>query len=54
MFYEDEELNTENTMVSGEDLCKMFDVCLYLGELIDGQKTHVISTGKKLGKLIQR
>ena len=54
VFYEDEELNNAETMISGEDLCKMFDVTLYLAELLNGQKTHVLATAAKLGRLIKR
>ena len=52
-FFVNDELNNEYTMVTGEDLCKMFDVCLFFGEQINTQRCHVIATGQKLAKKIK-
>ena len=52
-FYANDELNNAQCMVSGEDLCKMFDVCLFLSELIDSDRKKVTATGLKMGKLIK-
>ena len=44
-FFNNDELNNELTMVTGEDLCKMFDICLFLGEQINEQRAHAIANG---------
>lgn len=53
-FFTNDALNNEMTLVSGEDLCKMFDVCMFLGEQIDIQRAHAIATGTKIGKNYRR
>ena len=34
-FFTNDELNNELCMVTGEDLCKVIDTCMFLGEQIN-------------------
>ena len=52
-FYMNDELNNAQTMVSGEDLCKIFDVCLFLAELIDSDRKKATAAGLKFGKALK-
>ena len=38
-------------MVSGEDLCRMFDVCMFLADQINVQRTKATAVATKLGKV---
>ena len=37
-FFTNDLLNNECTLVSGEDLCRIFDVCMFLADQIDNQR----------------
>mmetsp|Transcript_3673 Transcript_3673/g.4909 ORF Transcript_3673/g.4909 Transcript_3673/m.4909 type:complete len:104 (+) Transcript_3673:642-953(+) len=52
-FYSNEELNNAQTMVAGEDLCKIFDVNLFLAELIEAERKRAVTTGVKMGKIVK-
>lgn len=49
-FFTNDSLNNELTLVSGEDLCKMFDVCLFLAEQINNQREQATIAGFKIAK----
>ena len=53
-FYMNDELNNAETMVAGEDLCKMFDTCLFLSELIDSSRKKALAGALKLGKTVKK
>ena len=53
-FYMNDELNNADTMVAGEDLCKMFDTCLFLSELIDSARKKALAGALKLGKTVKK
>ena len=37
-------------MVTGEDLCKVIDTCMFLAEQLNEQRIQAIALGKKIGK----
>ena len=49
-FFTNDELNNELCMVTGEDLCKVIDTCMFLAEQINEQRIQAIALGKKIGK----
>ena len=53
-FFTNDSLNNELTLVSGESLCKMFDVCLFLAEQINTQRVQATAVAAKLGKLCKK
>ena len=53
-FYSNDELNNAETMVAGEDLCKMFDTCLFLSELIDSARKKALAGALKFGKTVKK
>ena len=49
-FFTNDELNNELCMVTGEDLCKVIDTCMFLAEQLNEQRIQAIALGKKIGK----
>ena len=47
-FYRDEELCNESTLITGEDMCKLLDICLFLAEQTNIQKTAFHDTALEL------
>ena len=50
-FFSNEDLCNNETMITGEDVCKVFDICLFISELIEIQRTQAVAISAKFGKI---